>query len=149
MKVQVGQKTELYAMTNLTRYCDMHTNNWGWVIYRCIGKHRFNPIIVESIFLLEVLTKYQVFRCMAMSTMFLEASGILMYGNVSRSFKDISHTNPLAWSRKEELSPHSSCATIPLAHRERMIIISSFVFHAKLRWKAIGKFIFLFYTNLN
>ena len=61
-----------------------------------------------------------------------EVSSIPIYGDVSWSFKDIGHANPLAWSNHNELSRHNSCAIIPLTHCERMIIICGFVFKAKL-----------------
>ena len=37
--------------------------------------------------------------------MFTEAVGIQMYGDVSQSFKDFGHADPLAWNSHDELSP--------------------------------------------
>ena len=115
----------------------------------------------ESIFLLVVLTKLLVFQCTAMSTIFLEASRILMYDNtynISRNseYSDVQRCLPKLqgfWScrssslkRSQQTFSPNLCAIKPLAHRERMILISSFAFDEKLchRWKAIGKFIFQF-----
>ena len=67
------------------------------------------------------------------STTFPKSSSIPMYGDVSWSFKDIGHPDPLAQRSHNKLSPHNSCAIVPLTHCERMIIICSFVFDVKLR----------------
>ena len=107
----------------------------------------FNPIIAESIFLLAALTKLRVFRCTAISTIFLEAFRILMFDDIyhvswSSEYFDVRRCLPnlqglrSRWysslkQPRRTFSPNS-CAMKPLTHRARMILISSFVFDAKL-----------------